>query len=172
MENRKEQDVQLILDSIIDIWILSPDEYEVLESVLNLFAENKEIEQLEYLLNDETTSLLSTLYQKEITNYALDNLNLIENDERYLVDALEDLKYDFMDSVDIDDMIEHLEKNGYSVSGDKEDNLDIVTQSDLDELVSNFLSADFQTRKYILNMSDVKNIDDNLVSFANKYLKT
>ena len=93
-------------------------------------------------------------------------------DESDLVDALENLNYDFIDAVDTDEMVEYLEDRGYSVSGDREDNLDIVTQSDLDELVSNFLSADFQTRKYILNMSDVKNIDDNLVSFANKYLKT
>ena len=72
MENRKEQDVELILDSITNIWILSPDEYDVLESVLNLFAakKTKEIEQLEYLLNEDTTSLLGTLYQREIECYA------------------------------------------------------------------------------------------------------
>ena len=172
--NRKEEHVKLILDSISNIWTLSEIEREILDYVLNVFLAKKteEINSLNYLLNEDTYNLLKLLNQTEITNYALDNLGLIENDENDLINALENLNYDFIEAIDIDDMVEHLEENGYSVSGDKEDNLDIVTQSDLDELVCNFLSADFQTRKYILNMSDVKNIDINLVSFANKYLKT
>lgn len=155
MENRKEEHVKLILDSITNIWILSPDEYEVMDSVLNLFAENKakEIEQLEYLLNEETESLLETLYQRDVERYATREFELMSaSDESDLVDALENMNYKFIEAVDEDDMVEYLENCGYSVSGDKEDNLDIVTQSDLDELISNFLSADSGKRKLMLNI--------------------
>lgn len=152
--NRKEEHVKLILDSISNIWTLSEIEREILDYVLNVFLAKKteEINSLNHLLNEDTYNLLKLLNQKEITNYALDNLDLIENDENDLINALENLNYDFIEAIDIDDMVEHLEKNGYSVSGDKEDNLDIVTQSDLDELVSNFLSADSEKRKLMLNI--------------------
>ena len=149
-----KNEVTKIIDAINNISELSSIQEEILDSVLILFASNKteEIEQLEHLLNEETEELLGTLNQKEITNYALDNLNLIENDKTDLIDALENLNYKFIEAVDEDDMVEYLEDRGYYISDDKEDNLDIITQSDLDELVSNFLSADFEKRKLMLNI--------------------
>ena len=153
--NRKEQDVELILDSISDIWNLSATESEVLNLVLILFAENKtmEIRQLEYLLNDETEALLETLHPRCVERYAVEAFELMSaSDESDLVDALENLNYDFMDAVDTDDMVEYLEHRGYYVSDEKEDNLDIVTQASINELVYNFLSADFEKRKLMLSI--------------------
>ena len=153
--NRKEEHVKLILDNISDIGILSVRECDILDSVLTLFAENKtkEIKQLEYLLNEETESLLETLYQIDVESYATREFELMSaSDESDLVDALENMNYRFIEAVDEYDMVEYLEDRGYSVNGDKEDNLDIVTQSDLDDLISNFLSADFEKRKLMLNI--------------------
>lgn len=156
MNNRTLNEVRKIADDIENLWALSISEKELLESVLeNIFWKPKveKIEQLDYLLNEDTTSLLGTLYQRDVESYAVDEFELMSaSDESDLVDALENLNYDFMDAVDADDMIEYLEDRGYCVSDDKEDNLDIITQSDLDELVSNFLSADYVKRKLMLKL--------------------
>jgi hypothetical protein len=48
--------------------------------------------------------------------------------------------------------------------------MDVGTQSQIDELVSNFISADFNTRKFILNCSEKSDINTKLANFAEKYL--
>ena len=61
-------------------------------------------------------------------------------------------KQDFIEEVDLDEAIEYIEKNGYTLDGDfKGDN--IAEDLDLEELVSNFLSADFNKRDLILKSS-------------------
>lgn len=69
-----------------------------------------------------------------------------------LIRELENRNYNFIKEVDLDEAIEYVEKNGYTLDGDfKGDN--IVEDLDLEELVSNFLSADFQKRDLILKSS-------------------
>jgi hypothetical protein len=49
--------------------------------------------------------------------------------------------------------------------------LNIVEQEQLSELISKFLSANFETRKFILNCSENSDLNNKLVNFAEKYLK-
>ena len=150
-----KNEVIRIIDAINNISELSSIQEEILDFVLICFSANKtkEINSLNHLLNEDTYNLLKLLDQSDILDYASEEFDLIyASDESDLVDALENMNYKFIEAVDEDDMVEYLENCGYSVSGDKEDNLDIVTQSDLDELVSNFLSADFEKRKLMLKL--------------------
>ena len=69
-----------------------------------------------------------------------------------LIRELENRNYNFIEEVDLDEAIKYVEKNGYTLDGDfKGDN--IVEDLDLEELVSNFLSADFNKRDLILKSS-------------------
>ena len=149
-----KNEVIRIIDAINNISELSSIQEEILDFVLICFSANKtkEINSLNKLLNEDTYNFLKLLDQSDILDYASEQFDLIQNRKYILVNALEDMNYKFIEAVDEDDMVEYLENCGYSVSGDKEDNLDIVTQSDLDELVSNFLSADFEKRKLMLKL--------------------
>jgi hypothetical protein len=49
-------------------------------------------------------------------------------------------------------------------------NLSIVEQDDINKLVSNYLKADFKTRKYILHCSNVTKTDKKLIKFFNKFI--
>lgn len=47
-------------------------------------------------------------------------------------------------------------------------NLSIVEQNQINELVGNFLEANFRMRKYILSCSNVKKTDKKLIKFFKK----
>lgn len=70
-----------------------------------------------------------------------------ETDE--LIEELQDRNYDFIKEVDLEDAIDYVEENGYVV----ERGGNIVEDLDLEELISNFLSADFTKRDLILKSS-------------------
>ena len=69
-----------------------------------------------------------------------------------------------------DELLNECDRRGLNWDEDRVEH-DIVTQSQLDELVSNFLSADFNTRKFILSCSENSDINTKLANFAEKYLK-
>jgi hypothetical protein len=48
--------------------------------------------------------------------------------------------------------------------------LNIVEQEQLSSLIDNFLSADFETRKFILSCSEDSDLNNKLSNFAEKYL--
>lgn len=150
-----------IIEAINEISQLSITEEKLLDSILTVFSAKEElgsktekIRQLEQLLNDETDSLLQSLNQREVINYVTYSHGFIaEDDKSSLVSALENLNYNFIDAVDVDDMVLKIERCGYTITEYNEHKkYDIVTQSDLDELTSNFLSGDFKKRKLMLQL--------------------
>ncbi len=69
-----------------------------------------------------------------------------------LIGELEDRNYNFIREVKLDEAIKYVESCGYTLDEDfKGDN--IVEELDLEELVSNFLSADSTKRDLILKNS-------------------
>lgn len=120
-------------------------------------GKNTEIKKVEHLLNDETEELLKLLNDREVLDYAIDLGGFIaSDDEGGLEEALDDLKFNWVGKVTDADMIKSLEEDGWNVTMDDfypRHQADIVTQSDLEELTSNFLSADFQKRDLILKSS-------------------
>ena len=64
MELRNNKQVTDIIDHIKDVWQLSLNEEDLLESVLILFSAQKteKLKQIEYLLNEEDSDLLETLH--------------------------------------------------------------------------------------------------------------
>ena len=98
MINRKQIELDRFKEEIDRVWSLSLNEKEVLDSFLELFlaGKNTEIKKVEHLLNDETEELLELLNDREVLDYAIDLGGFIaSDDESGLVDALDDLKYDF-----------------------------------------------------------------------------
>ena len=153
MENRKTSQVTAILDYTLEMWDLSINEQEVLDSLLIVLARNdvKKLKQVQLLLNNETEELLETLNEREVIKYAENELDLISNqDEDSLVDALDDLNFKWIDKVDEDDMINYLEENGYYIEANK-GNLDIITDSQLEEMNDLFLSFSAEKRQEIIN---------------------
>jgi len=155
MINRKQVELDRFKEDINRVWKLSIVEQEVLESFLELFlaGKNHEIKKVEHLLNDETEELLKLLNDREVLDYAIDLGGFIaSDDESGLVDALDDLKYDFSEKLDLDEHIEIVEDHGYNVTELRvKHQADIVTQSQLEELTDLFLSADFNKRQEIIN---------------------
>lgn len=73
-----------------------------------------------------------------------------ETDE--LIEELQDRNYNFIKEIDLDETIDYVESCGYTLDGNlKGDN--IVEDLDLEELISNFLTADFNKRDLILKSS-------------------
>ena len=155
MRDRNEAQAEQILEYINNLWKLSIEESEVLESVLNLFSAQKttEIKQLDYLLNDEIETLLKTLNDREIIDFACDELGMIpEDDEDSMIDALKDLHFDFTSQVSDSDMISSLEADGWNVSMEDYETYrsNITTDLQMEEMKKIFYDLDFISREKIL----------------------
>lgn len=153
MENRKTSQATAILDYVLEMWDLNANEEDILDSFLILLAKNdvKKLKQVQLLLEDETEELLETLNEREDIRFAENELDLISSqDEDNLVDALDDLNFKWIDKVDEDDMINYLEDSGYSVEA-YGGNLDIITDSQLEEMKDLFLSFSAEKRQEIIN---------------------
>lgn len=132
MENRNNKQVTDIIDHIKDVWQLSIQEENVLDSLLILFSAQKteKLKQVEYLLEDEINSLLGKLNDREIIEYCSEELGMVSSDdEDDLVEALDDLNYNWIDKVDEDEMINYLEENGYAIDIDNYLPQNIVEES-------------------------------------------
>ena len=120
-------------------------------------GKNNEIKKVEYLLENEIEDLLNTLNERDLIRYAERNLDMIDvGNKDGLEEALDDLNFRWVNKVSDEDMIKSLENDGWSVEFDynyPRHQADIVTQSDLEELTSNFLCADFNKRDLILKSS-------------------
>jgi hypothetical protein len=153
MENRKERDVEDILDFIKEKWQLSVNELETLESVFNVFAEQdvNMVQNIQYLVNDRHRELLEDLCQVTIENYARKNFDLISSDdEDELVWSLKKMNYNFMEEVSDEDMIESLEADGWTVIfGDNEllTEYDYIDDVYFREIWNKFESLDWAGRK-------------------------
>ena len=157
MINRKQVELDRFKEEIDREWKLSIVEQEVLESFLELFlsGKNTEIKKVEHLLNDETEELLKLLNDREVINYVTENWNFIaSDDESDLVDALDNLNFDWSSKITDADMINSLEEDGWSVKYDykyPKHQGDIVTQSDLEEMTELFLNLSQQKRNEMIN---------------------
>lgn len=152
MELRKEKQSEEILDFILEKWSLTIPEEDLLDSILEIFrAQDLEKQkQLTHLINDETEELLETLNDRIVLDYAIDLGGLEE--------ALDDLKFNWVEKVTDTDMIKSLEDDGWNVTMDDfypRHQDDIVTQSQLEEMTDLFLSADFNKRNEILKQLKV-----------------
>ncbi len=156
MENREEIEVLDILTFVENTWKLSETEYNILESFLYSLKEQNTIElkQLEHLLNGEYFALLRGLDDSVIAEYATEELDLIPSDwEDSLVDALEDLGFNFIEKVSDAQMINALENDGWTVTMDDfvVERRDIVTDMQVEEMNNLFLSLDSFSREKIIN---------------------
>ena len=161
MENRKQKHVTDIIKHVEDnYWKLTLQEFDVLESILDIFqaSDKREIDKIEHLVNDETEKLLSLLSSYEIQNYATEEFNLVSaTDEGDLVNALEELGYNWTYKMDIDSAIEYVEDEGYTVTNDDEidrgfDYVDNHLFFDIEETFQNLNVFDRQRlRDYVFN---------------------
>ena len=154
MENRKPKDTEDILEFVKSKWKLSIQEFDVLESVLDIFqaGDKREIDKIEHLVNEKTEKLLSLLSSYEIQNYATEEFNLVSaTDEGDLVDALNDLNYDFSEKLSLGEHIEIVEDNGYQVLETKDSYKDIVSQAMAHQWMELFEEMTMQQRDLYIN---------------------
>ena len=154
MENRKPKDTEDILEFVKSKWKLTIQEFDVLESVLDIFqvSDKREIDKIEQLVNDETEKLLNLLSSYEIQNYAVEEFNLVSaTDEGDLVDALQDLNYDFSEKLSLEEHIEIVEDHGYQVLETKDSYKDIVSQAMAHQWMELFEEMTLQQRELYIN---------------------
>ena len=154
MESRKPKDTEDILEFVKSKWKLTIQEFDVLESVLDIFqvSDKREIDKIEHLVNDETEKLLNLLSSYEIQNYAVEEFNLVSaTDEGDLVDALQDLNYDFSEKLSLEEHIEIVEDHGYQVLETKDSYKDIVSQAMAQEWMELFENMTMQQRDLYIN---------------------
>lgn len=153
MENRKNTELEHIIKYVKDYWQLSVNEDDTLESFLTVLLDRDEerLKQVSYLLNDEIDSLLGRLNDREVAEYASNELDLIPKDsEDDLIDALDDLSYNWIDQVDEDEMINYLEENGYAINDDSYIPQNIMEESQFSDWTELFNRLSVQERDNIL----------------------
>ena len=154
MENRKPKDTEDILEFVKSKWKLTIQEFDVLESVLDIFqvSDKREIDKIEHLVNDKTEKLLNLLSSYEIQNYAVEEFNLVSaTDEGDLVDALQDLNYDFSEKLSLEEHIEIVEDHGHQVLETKDSYKDIVSQAMAHQWMELFEEMTLQQRELYIN---------------------
>ena len=162
MENRKPKDTEDILEFVKSKWKLTIQEFDVLERVLDIFqvSDKREIDKIEHLVNDETEKLLNLLSSYEIQNYAVEEFNLVSaTDEGDLVDALQDLNYDFSEKLSLEEHIEIVEDHGYQVLETKDSYKDIVSQAMAHQWMELFEEMTMQQRDLYINQ--IKGVYEN-----------
>lgn len=156
MENRITKN---ILEFIHSEWKLSLDEEAVVEGFLNLLAAQDKVElnKIRCIIDDDTVELLMNLNSREVIDFAMENANLIDRGDEYdLVEALEDLDYDFSDNISLDDHIEIVEDHGYTVIERENKQTDIVSEIQLEEWLDLFSKLSVQEREEILCHKGIK----------------
>ena len=154
MESRKPKDTEDILEFVKSKWKLTIQEFDVLERVLDIFqvSDKREIDKIEHLVIDETEKLLNLLSSYEIQNYAVEEFNLVSaTDEGDLVDALQDLNYDFSEKLSLEEHIEIVEDHGYQVLETKDSYKDIVSQAMAHQWMELFEEMTLQQRELYIN---------------------
>lgn len=160
MELRKNKDVENILNYTKELWYLTINEEDVLETVLHSFlaGDEKILKQIGYLCDGDIEDLLETLKKGDIQEYAEEELGMVsEEDEDDLVEALRYLNFDFIKEVSDSNMIKSLEADGWIISdGDYEmkyhyDLVDNNLITDIEEVFNNLNTSDRQRlRDYVL----------------------
>ena len=132
MVNRKEKQLQEFKELINRDWQLSLDEDEFLDSVLNLLLSRetkKAAEIVNFFYSEEWESLLDMIPDREIEDYAADNLEMLDEGD---CDCDEEKTLEDFDDWDI--------KEEYSERFGTKEALDIVTEMHLKEMNELFLS--------------------------------
>lgn len=154
LEDGQEIDV---IEHLIKTWNISVYERDVFLPILELFR-NKELSKIDDLssiynavVENDFEDLLEYIPDKEIESYAEDELNMIQGKNKQdLVDALEDLDYKFIGNVDVEDMIDSLEKDGYTVEYKYGSDINIVLTLQLKEMTEKFLKLSIQERDNLI----------------------
>lgn len=141
MTIRKQKEIEKFVKIIDREWALSIVEQDVLESVLNLFlaGENIEIKKIEHLINDEIEELLMTLDDYGIQRFCEKNFDMVAE-----CDECIDLK-----DYDDDDLLDECSRR--SLNWEDYERIDIVTQSNLEEMTELFLNLSPQKQSEIIN---------------------
>lgn len=133
------------------------------EKTIKLFATQipyigEELEENTVYVEFDVEELLDEIENSDIYDYAVDNLNLVnENevksiedfDEDELVEALEDLNYNFSIRIDKDLCVEYLENLGYFVTDERDisNGYDYVDNCLFEDIVNKFDSLDLFSRQ-------------------------
>ena len=166
MVNRKEKQLQEFKELINRDWQLSLDEDEFLDSVLNLLLSRetkKAAEIVNFFYSEEWENLLELIPDREIEYYAEKELGMITSDEgktlddfseREIVDYLKDEYFDFIDEVEEEEMINHLENKGYYVSDERaiSNDYDYVDSCLFEDIVSVFDSLSVFDRQKLRDL--------------------
>jgi len=121
--------------------------------LLFLFSAQKteKLKQVKYLLSDEIDSLLRTLNDREIIEYCSEELGMIPKDrEDDLLDALDDLDYNWSDKVELCEHKEILEDHGYTVEENGFETNNVVDELQFEEWKELFIKLSVQERENIL----------------------
>ena len=146
MTNRTETQLEIFLSEINRDWKLNLIEEELLEDVLNLIlsGENKRIEQINHLLNEDIEDLLESLDDSySIARYAERQLGMIPEQD------IEECECKELSDYDDDDLLDECASRGLNV--EDYSTTDIVTESNLVEMTELFLSFSAQKQNEILN---------------------
>lgn len=152
MVNRREKQLQEFKELINRDWQLSLDEEGFLDSVFSLLLSRetkKAAEIINLFYSEEWESLLDMIPDREIEDYAEEELGMINSDEgktlddfseREIVEHLKDEYFDFIDEVEEEEMINHLENKGYYVSDERaiSNDYDYVDSCLFEDIVSVF----------------------------------
>lgn len=146
MTQRTNKHIEKLLKSVDKLWQLNLNEEELLETVFNLILAGKTKETadvLNFYTSEEWENLLKEIPKKEVEYYAQRFLNLLSEDDIEDCEKCKSLE-DYSD----DDIMDEFYGRELERFGNFRE--DIVTQMQVKELVSNFLSADFEKRNKML----------------------
>lgn len=166
MTNRTTKQLQEFKELINRDWQLDLNEDEFLDSVLNLLLSRetkKAAEIVNFFYSEEWENLLELIPDREIEDYAEEELGMINSDEgktlddfseREIVDYLKDEYFDFIDEVEEEEMIDYLENRGCYVSDDGtvSNDYDYVDSCLFEDIVSVFDSLDVFSRQKLRDL--------------------
>ena len=161
--NKKLEDFKELIDRE---WQLNLNEDEFLDSVFSLLLSRetkKAAEIINLFYSEEWESLLDMIPDREIEDYAEEELGMINSDEgktlddfseREFVELLKDEYFDFIDEVEEEEMINHLENKGYYVSDERaiSNDYDYVDSCLFEDIVSVFDSLSVLDRQKLRDL--------------------
>lgn len=148
MKNRKDKDIENILDEIAYHWNLSIKEEDALDSFLNVLKDGNvlKLTQIEHLLNDEYDELLETIIDSA-KRYCEDRLGMVT--QKYMNDVLNEDYNLSLENLHLYELCQLAEDRGYEII--EKENTSVVEDMQTREMKELFLYLSCAEKEELLN---------------------
>ena len=149
MKNRKDKDIENILDEFAYYWNLSIKEEDALDSFLNVLKDGNvlKLTQVDHLFNGEYDELLETIPDNVAKRYCENRLGMVTHE--YMNDVLDEDYNLSLENLNLYELCQLAEDRGYEIL--EKEKTSVVEDMQMREMKELFLTLSCAEKEELLN---------------------